>query len=235
MYVRDVMSPNPVTIGWHARIADAMRAMLERKVSGLPVVDHDNRLVGMLTEGDFLRRAETGTQRNRPHWLELLLSPGKLANEYVHSHAGAVADIMSSSVIAVDADATLSDAIALLQRHRIKRLPVLAHGTLVGMLSRADLMRACLSAMPASIGAPANDAAVATRIDERMRSETWCPRANIRVEVDRGVAELLGVVTDERTREGLRVLVENTPGVLNVVDHLTTVEPMSGAIVRTPD
>ena len=235
MYVRDVMSQNPVTIGWHAGATDAMRAMLERKVSGLPVVDDDNRLVGMLTEGDFLRRAESGTQRERPRWLELLLSPGKLAAEYTHSHAGRVSDLMSSNVISVDAEATLHEAVALLQRHRIKRLPVLAQGRLVGILSRADLMRACLSATPASIGAPTNDTALATRIVERMHHESWCPRENVRVQVNRGVAELLGVVTDERTRDGLRVLVENTPGVLNVVDHLTTVEPMSGAIVRTPD
>jgi len=235
MRVHDIMTSAPLTIGSGASIAQAMRTMLDHHVSGLPVVDADGNLSGMLTESDFLRRAEIGTQRARPRWLAWLLSPGRIAAEYAHSHAGRVDEIMTHEVVDVDADAPLEDAVELLLRHRIKRLPVVKGGRLVGLLSRADLMRACLEAVPEESVAPSGDTALAARIAERMRQEaSWCPRENIRIEVRKGVAEVLGVVVDERTREALRVLVENTPGVLRVVDHLTTVEPMTGAIVHPP-
>ena len=234
MRVRDVMSTAPITIGSRANIGAAMRLMLEHRISGLPVVDPQNRLVGMVTEGDFLRRAETGTQRARPHWLEVLISPGKLAAEYVHSHGSNVDEIMTHEVVATDVDAPLSEAVELMQRQRIKRLPVLERERLVGLLSRADLMRAFLNVVPHDSIASADDATIAARISEGMRQQPWCPRENVRVEVRAGIAELLGVVTDERTRDGLRVLVENTAGVTHVIDNLTTVEPMTGMIVRTP-
>jgi len=235
MYVRDVMSHDPVTIRPRASVNEAMRQMLDRRISGLPVLDDDDGLIGIVTEGDFLRRVETGTERERSHWLELLVSPGKRAAEYARSHAVRVEELMTPAVISIDADAPLTEAVDLLQRHRIKRLPVLARGRLVGMLSRADVMRACLDAAAVPAEGVADDGVIAACVGERMRRETWCPRENIRVEVVHGVAELMGVVTDERTRDGLRVLVETTPGVLRVVDHLSTLEPMTGAVLHAPD
>jgi CBS-domain-containing membrane protein len=234
MLVRDVMTPEAITIDAKDSVAMALHRMLDRKISGLPVLDAEGRLAGIITEGDFLRRAETGTLRQRPRWLELLVSPGRLAAEYSHSHGGTVDEVMTPAVITIEADAPLPEAVELMLRHRVKRLPVLEHRHLVGVLSRADLLRACLATPWPDPDAPRDDAAVAAGIDREIEHQAWCPLENVRVEVRDGRAELVGVVTDERTRDALRVLVENTAGVKQVVDHLTIIEPMTGMIVRTP-
>src|SRR5512143_2359228 len=107
MRAREIMSSAPISIGAGTSIWQAMRTMLEHNISGVPVLDAQGRVVGMLSEGDFLRRAEIGTQRARPRWLEMLLSPGRIAADYTHSHAGTVEDIMTHDVVAIDADTPL--------------------------------------------------------------------------------------------------------------------------------
>src|ERR1700756_3143746 len=85
MQVKDVMTPNVICIGAEEPVLKAARLMLQNRISGLPVIDKDGELVGIVTEGDFLRRSELGTQRRRPKWLEFILGPGRLAQEYTHS------------------------------------------------------------------------------------------------------------------------------------------------------
>ena len=233
MLVRDAMSSRVITIAAQASIAEAMRTMLEHRISGMPVLDMEGHLAGMITEGDFLRRAEIDTQQHHSRWLQLLLSPGKLAAEYTQSRGGTVEEIMAHELVTIGADAPLAQAVELMQQKHIKRLPVIEHGRLTGMLSRADLMRACLASVPEDTVAPLGDAATAARITQEMDRQPWCPRANIRIEVRNGDADLIGVVTDERTRNALRILVENTLGVRHVTDHLITVEPKTGTIVHT--
>ncbi|HXW42429.1 MAG TPA: CBS domain-containing protein [Xanthobacteraceae bacterium] len=226
MQVKDVMTRNVISIGADEPVVKAARLMLQNRISGLPVVDKDGELVGIVTEGDFLRRGELGTERRRPKWLEFIVGPGKLAQEYVHTAGRKVEEIMTPDPETAAETDSLERVVEVMERRHIKRLPVMRDGRMVGIVSRANLMHALASLsreMPESTG---GDAAIRDNILAAIARQPWAPRVN--VVVKNGVAELWGIVTDERERQGLVVAVENVAGVTAVHDHLVWVEPMSG-------
>jgi CBS domain-containing protein len=209
--------------------------MLQHKISGLPVIDASSNLVGIVTEGDFLRRSETGTQRKRPGWLEFLVGPGRLAGEYVHASGRKVEDVMTTDVYTVDEDAPLEKVVYLMEKHRIKRIPVVRNGKVVGIVTRANLMRAVATLALEARPAPASDAAIRERLITDLKKQSWAPSAAIEVAVTDGVVKLTGALTDERERQALRVAAENIPGVKKVEDHLIWIEPYSGMILEAPE
>ncbi len=226
MQVRDVMTRNVISIAANETILKAARLMLQNRISGLPVVDAAGNLVGMVTEGDFLRRGEIGTQRRRPKWLEFLVGPGRLAAEYVRASGRKVDEVMTSDPCTVTEDDSLETVVELMERRRIKRLPVLREGKMVGIVSRANLMHA-LASLADDMQAPADgDAAIRDGILAAFGRERWVPGVN--VVVKNGVAELWGTIMDERERQACIVAAENVAGVNEVHDHLVWVEPISG-------
>ena len=226
MRVKDVMTPNVICIGADEPILKAARLMLQNRISGLPVIDKDGELVGIVTEGDFLRRSELGTQRQRPKWLEFIVGPGRLAQEYTQSSGRKVEAIMTPDPRTIGEDEMLEAVVDTMERHHVKRLPVTRSGRVVGIISRANLMHA-LASLTRDIAAPAaGDLALRDQILAAIGKQDWAPRIN--VIVSGGVAELHGVITDDRERAGLIVAAENVPGVKRVRDHLVWVEPMSG-------
>src|SRR5262245_36660721 len=142
MNAKDVMTPHVLSVAPDASISAAARLMLQNKISGLPVVDKSEKLVGIVTEGDFLRRAEIGTQRRRQRWIEFFIGVGRLADEYSRSSGRSVSDVMTPEVHTVNVDAPLEDIVRLMERHRVKRVPVVAKGKIVGIVTRANLLRA---------------------------------------------------------------------------------------------
>jgi CBS domain-containing protein len=224
--VKDVMTINVISIGADESIANAARLMLQNRISGLPVVDKEGELVGMVTEGDFLRRGELGTQRRRPKWLEFVVGPGKLAEEYVRASGRKVEDVMTHDPWTIREDDSLEAVVEIMERHRIKRLPVTRGDRMVGIVSRANLMHA-LATVARNLPPPAGgDSAIRANILAAVAKQDWAPRINVIVKD--GVAELRGVVTDDRERQALVVAAENVAGVKKVHDHLVWVEPISG-------
>jgi CBS domain-containing protein len=234
MRAHDIMTRPVVTITTETSVAEAARLMLERRISGLPVVDKAGAVVGLVTEGDLLRRAETGTDRQRSPWLALLLGPGHLANAYVHEHGRQCGEVMTRKVVTVTPDTLVAEVVHEMERHRIKRVPVVQNGRLVGSISRANLLKALTDTLSAPAPAAASDAAIRKRVLAEIDKQPWVPRASLDVEVERGVVVLRGTITDERERAALQVLAENVPGVKSVRDALTWVEPMSGMIIPPP-
>jgi CBS domain-containing protein len=233
MQVRDVMTPDVISVTARDTVLEAARMMLQNRISGLPVVDASGRLVGMVTEGDFLRRGEIGTERQRPKWLEILLGPGRMADEYVRSSGRKIEDVMTSDPVTVSEEDSLETVVELMERRHIKRLPVLRDGKMVGIVSRANLMHALVS-LARDIETPAGgDAAIRDRILAAVAKQPWAPRIN--VVVKDGVVELWGTITDERERQGCIVTAENVAGVREVHDHLVWVEPMSGMAFPSPE
>lgn len=236
MQVADVMTRQVITAAESTCLAEAVELMLQHRISGLPVIDAAGRVCGMISEGDLLRRAETGTAREPRGWRALLAGPERLARWYVHTHARKVGELMTREVISVAAATPLIQAVELMQQHEVKRLPVLeADGRLAGIISRADVLRS-LDRLLREDDKPGSDEAIRRRIDTELATQRWLPPTNVSVSVQDGTVELRGIVFGNFEREALHVLVENVPGVRNVIDQLIWIEPYSGTVVPvTPE
>jgi len=233
MKAHDVMTWGAITVKPDESVTRAARLMLENKISGLPVVDDKGQLVGIVTEGDFLRRGELGTQRQRPRWLEFLLGPGRLAAEYVQTSGRKVAQIMTPEPKTITPETPLEQVVGLMERRRIKRLPVVQDGKLVGIVSRVDLLHALGSIARELKPAASDDATIREQITAECAKQRWAPHIN--VVVRDGVVDLWGVISDDRKREAFIVAAENVPGVTAVHDHLAWIEPMSGMVVLSEE
>ena len=231
MNAADVMTRHVISVAPAATIEDAVKLMLDRGISGVFVVDASGHLAGVVTEGDLLRRSELGTGRQRSWWLKLLVSPGRQADEFTRAHGRKVSDVMTEQVVSVDADASLSDIVELMEKHRIKRVPVVQHERVVGVCSRADLLRALAVTARQSQPTPGDDRAIRNKLLDSLEKEAWTPLATLNVTVANGVVDVWGTISDEQERRAIIVVAENTPGVKKVNDHLVYVEPYSGTVI----
>ena len=235
MKAEDVMTRDVISIAPDATVLQAARLMLQHHISGLPVVNKDGRLVGVLSEGDFLRRRETRTEHKRSRWLEFLMGPGRMAAEYSHSHGSKVAEVMTAEVHTVDEVTALEDIVELMEHKRIKRVPVVCGSQLVGIVTRSNLMHAMVSLARVTQPTAKDDGAIREMLQAEFQKEIWAPAAMTNVVVRDGVVELWGVIIDERQREAMKVAAENIPGVKAVNDHLVWVEPTSGIVIEPRD
>jgi CBS domain-containing protein len=233
MKASDVMTRDVITVRRETSVTNAIRLMLDNNVSGLPVLDN-GKVIGILTEGDLLRRSETGTERHRPRWLEILMGPGRMAGEYVRSHGRKVEEIMTTDLVSVAGDTPLDEVVGLMERRRIKRVPVIEGEVLVGVVSRLDLLRALLCAIEAQHTEHRGDDDIREQIVAELAKAAWVPRDGLSISVKDGVVDLNGVILDEKEREALRVVAENVPGVRSVEDHLVWIEPVSGTVIDPP-
>jgi CBS-domain-containing membrane protein len=231
MKAADVMTQTVVSVAPDTSVTEAVRIMLQRDISGLPVVDELGQLVGIVTEGDFLRRAETGTERRRPRWLTFLLGQGRLAQEYVHTHGRKVAEVMTPDVVSVDEHTPLGEIVRLMERHHIKRVPVTRNGKLVGIVSRANLLRAMVALAGQIIASPGSDTEIRDRLLAEFTKQPWVPQVSTNVIVRNGIVHLWGVIFEEEQRQAMIVAAENIQGVKGVEDHLVWVEPTSGLVI----
>lgn len=231
MLVGQVMTTSVLSIKETAPLKDAIAVMLAQGISGLPVVDDTGALTGMLTEGDLLRRGELGTERKRSRWIEFFRGPGPAADAFVQTHGRTVGELMTRPPVTVGPKAPLAEAVDLMTRKRIKRLPVVQDGRLVGIVARSDLVRALARALPDGMPAGNGDDIIRRSIEAELAEQSWAGNGMIRVHVDGVVVELSGMLLDERARAAAKVLAENTPGVKNVVDQLVWVEPLSGTVI----
>ena len=235
MKASDIMMPDVISADPDATVLQAARYMLQHHISGLPVIDKSGTLVGILSEGDFLRRRETHTDRRPSRWLEFLMGPGKLAAEYTHTHGSKVSEVMTTKVHAVIEDTPLEKIVEMMEAHRIKRVPVLRGNKVVGIVTRANLMHAMVSLARGGPKAATSDVAIRQQLLTELKNEKWALASMINVVVRDGVVELWGMIVDDRQREGLIVAAENIPGVKQVKDHLTWVEPTSGVVIEPRD
>lgn len=232
MKAQDIMTREVATVRPDASISAAISIMLDKHVSGMPVVDAGGHLVGILTEGDLLHRAETDTERTHSRLMDFILGPGRLATAYVQTHSRAIEDLMTREVATVDEDTPLEAVVELMESRHVKRVPVMHGETLVGIISRADLLRSLRQALDtAAARLPASDADIRDRIIAELDSKDWAPAGGIKVDVANGIVTLSGVIFDDPTRSACRVMAENIPGVKEVRDELTWVEPSSGMVI----
>jgi CBS domain-containing protein len=224
MKAADIMVKDVVTAGPEASVKELAAIMLERRISGMPVVDGGGRLLGIVSEGDLIRRPEIDTDRVKLGWLRLLLSDEARARDFVKSHGRKAREVMTQPAISVAADAPLAEVVRLMERHRIKRLPVVENGRLVGLVTRTDLLRAVV-ARQAAAPVERSDEDLRQRIVLMLRGEDWASSAVVHVQVESGVAQLWGTVESQDQREALLLAVRGVPGVKDVQPHLGRVLP----------
>ena len=235
MLAGDVMTREVISVAPDASAMQAGTLMLKHQISGLPVVDSSGILLGIISEGDFLRRAELGTQRRRARWLEFLIGPGRLAREYVHACGRKATEIMTPNPYTVSEATPLREVVQLMERHQIKRVPVVCRRRLVGIVSRADLLRSLARLAPAAETVATNDPEIRARVMAELRKQSWAPLDLINVIVRDRTVDRQGTITDDSARQAMIVAAENVPGVRAVQDHLVWVEPVSGMAVLPQD
>ena len=225
MRAMDVMTTDVITVGPNMAIQDVARLLAERGISGVPVVDASGDLVGVISEGDLLHRAEIGTahrhrERRRSWWLDDFAA--ELARDYVKSHGRTVSDLMTRDVVSVDEEADLADVAALLEAKRIKRVPVMRDGKVVGIISRANIVRAVGATKGAAPREGENDdRSIRARLLGELRGEEWAKVWPEDVIVRDGVVHFwLSDNEPEEKREALRVAAETIAGVHSVEEHL---------------
>jgi CBS domain-containing protein len=237
MIVSDVMTRRVLSVAPDETVEHAANLMLRHGISGLFVVDAKGTLVGVVTEGDLLRRDEIGTERHRPWWLRVLVSPGKQALDFTRAHGRKVSDIMTPEVICVDTGTQLEDVVETMEKQRIKRVAVTENGHMVGVVARSDLLRALLS-REREKKAPAaqeDDRTIRTAILAALEAASWAPMTTLNVTVTNGVVDVWGTITNPDERRAICVIAENVPGVKEVHDHLVFVEPYTGTVIESPD
>jgi CBS domain-containing protein len=212
------MSAPVITVGPETPVVEVARRLLEHRVSGVPVVE-GGRLVGIVSEGDLIRRTETGTERRRSWWLTLITSPATLAEEYARSHGHRAADVMTTAVVTVTPETPLGTVAGLLEERRIKRVPVVQAGRLVGIVTRADLVRV-LAAAPLAASVHASDDVIRAELRRRLEASEWATPGFVNPIVLDGVVRLWGFVQSEAERRALIAAAGGVPGVRAVEDHL---------------
>jgi CBS domain-containing protein len=234
MRAHQIMTRQVITIAADAPIVDAANTMLDKHISGLPVVDQAGKLVGIVSQGDFIRRAEIGTQRKRGRWLKFLVGPGRAASDFVHERGRKVGEIMTPDPCTVTEDATLEDIVELMERNNIKRLPVMRGDRLVGIVTRSNLLQA-VAGLTRDVPDPtADDDHIRNHIIASVEKTDWAP-FGLGVIVVNGVVHLNGVITNEQSREATIVAAENVSGVTKVHDHLCWVDAASGVYLNSPE
>jgi CBS domain-containing protein len=227
MRASDIMSTRVVTATPGDSVLDAARQLHRHRISALPVVGDDGKPVGVISEGDLLRRREIGTDRkHRSWWLQLFTDEPELAAEFVKSHASKVSEVMTSPAECVPEDAEIDEVAAILEEKHIKRALVTRDGVLVGIVSRADLVRA-LASVPERkpLGAAPGDAEIRTAFLDSIAGEGWFEPTSVNVIVTDGIVHLWGWVSSEEVIEALRVAAEAVPGVGGVDMHLGKAPP----------
>ena len=225
MHAIDVMTSEVISVDKNATVPAVAKLLAERGISAVPVVDKDNRVIGMVSEGDLLHRAETGTERRRAWWLDMMASTNRLAGDYIKSHSVQVKDVMTRNVLSVTETTPVADIALLLEANRIKRVPVVRDGKLVGIVSRANLVQALAMTIDEPVsGGEADDRTIREKLLAELKAQKWAEVSPANVIVKDGVVHLWSSsYLSEQEKRALVVAAENIPGVRRVEDHMRRV------------
>jgi CBS domain-containing protein len=226
MRASDIMTTKVITVSPDRKVDEIARVLLEKGISAVPVVDENDNVVGIVSEGDLWRRQENETERHRSSWLGMFTSSEDDAREYAKTHGMTASQVMSGDIISVNEDTLVGDIAQLLEKRRIKRVPVLKDGKIVGIVSRANLLHGLASAKSSGPAAPStDDREIRKNILARLENENWISHGALNVIVTSGAVELWGWVNSEDERKALMIAVETIDGVKSVEDHLGMVAP----------
>jgi CBS domain-containing protein len=221
MKAADVMVTNVISVAPDASVQDVAQILLSAGISAVPVIDAGGELLGIVSEGDLMHRAEAGTGRRRPWWLAAFLGKEVLAAEFVKEHSRRVTDVMTREVVTATPETSLSDIANLLEKNAIKRVPIVKDSKVVGIVSRANLLQAlAIAGKKLAGGAPSDDSTIRDKVITQLDAEPWTRPSLINVIVQDGTVELWGIVDSASEKKAVRIAAEVTPGVRAVNDNL---------------
>jgi CBS-domain-containing membrane protein len=220
MKARDIMTRDVVTVGPNASVHEVATLLATHHISGIPVTAADKRLLGIVSEGDLVERVEVGGEPKGKWWLEGFGNTQALASRYAKAHGATVADVMTRQVATVHPDADLEDVADIFQAHRVKRVPVVQDGRLLGIVTRSDIVKAVSGAMGPAAAKMRTDGELQRAILERMRVERWLDTSYVNCSVSKGKVTVGGLIGSAEERRGLRTLVEEVAGPDSVIDQL---------------
>ncbi|HEY6994761.1 MAG TPA: CBS domain-containing protein [Xanthobacteraceae bacterium] len=220
-----------ITVGPEASVRQVADILFKNRISALPVVDERGALIGIVSEGDLARRAELETDDRRSWWLGIFArkSEEKLAIEYVKSHGRRVRDVMTRRVITAGPATSLRDIAALLEKNRIKRVPIVASGKVVGIVSRANLVQALASLREETRQSTMSDATIRKKVMAQFKSAQWSRHALLNATVQGGTVKLWGIVDSEAEKAAARVAAEQVAGVRAIENNVVVQPAVAGA------
>lgn len=220
MKAKDIMTRRVITVTPDSTVGDIATLLLERNISAVPVIDEDKRVVGVVSEGDLVIRHDIGTdQPKHSWWLRLLNDSTALAGEYLKTHGRIARDVMTRDVITVEEDAPIAEIARVMEKNHIKRVPVLKDGMLVGIVSRANIVRQVAAVKELHVETYVDDDTIQRQVQEVLDKEPWASVATTSVTVNNGVVEFWGTVNSDAEREASRIAAEEVAGVNKVVDQ----------------
>jgi CBS domain-containing protein len=224
MRAHQIMTRHVTTVGADTSVADAILTMLQHRISGLPVVDSAGALIGIISESDFVRRAEIGTERSRGRWLSYLVGTGTSAADYLHAHGRKVGEIMTPDPVTITEDTPLDRIVEIMESRGVKRLPVVRGDRLVGIVTRTDFLAPVAELARNSAGMSADDDQILQAVAGAIEQAAWRP-CRLKISVHDGIVGLSGAVDNDKVRQATIVAAENVPGVKRVIDNLSTYPP----------
>lgn len=227
MRAHQITTRQVVTVGPDTTIVEAAGAMLQNHISGLSVVDASGQLVGIVSESDFIRRAEIGTQQKHAWWLTFLRRPGSAAGDFVRDRGRGVGKVMTQEPFTVAEDSSLEDVVDLTEKNHVKRLPVTRGDRIVDIVSRWNLLQAVAGLAREVPDPTADDDHFRDSIIAPLEKTDWTP-FGLNVIVHNGAVHLHGVITDGCSCNATIARAEVVTDVKEIPDHLCWVEPMSG-------
>ena len=230
MKAHEIMTKAVVSVGPQTPVYEIAALMTEKRISGVPVLGPQEQLLGIISQSDLLHRKEIGTELKRKWWLKVFSDPNHSAREFTKAHGLRAQDVMTRHVISIQADADLSEVAAILDRSRIKRVPVLRAGKLVGLIARSDLVKALSRTAGSAATGNIRDGDLQRTLNDKMKSQPWLDASFLNVIVENGTVQLWGLVSSEDQRQALRILVEETAGVKNIDDRMSVGRPAMGTI-----
>ncbi|MGQ7791305.1 CBS domain-containing protein [Faunimonas sp. B44] len=220
MNAADVMTTDVITVPPDMTVREAADVLLRHRISAVPVVDSTGKLLGILSEGDLVRRHELGTERHRSWWLSVFTDTASSGYDYVKAHGQRVADVMTRDVVTAEPTTSLAEIASRLERYGVKRLPIVRDGRVVGIVSRSNLVRALASAPVSVPAAAATDQEIRESVMAHIRAQPWGMPWLANVGVHDGVVEIWGMVNSAEEKRAIRVAAESTPGVRQVTENL---------------
>ncbi|MGI9426048.1 MAG: CBS domain-containing protein [Hyphomicrobiaceae bacterium] len=219
MEASDVMTSNVITVAPDTTVRQVARIMAEKHISGLPVVSSDGAVLGMVSESDLLRRSELGTESDVETSHSWLPEPEEAARRFAKSHGRRAHDIMSRPVVSVADDVELRDVAEVLERHKIKRVPVIKDGHIIGLIARSDLIRA-FSKVPAAKGDVRLGSGIIHRaVTDALKEQSWLDTSYVNLTVKDGHVGVWGYIQTDAQRDALAILIEEIPGVESVENN----------------